>query len=182
MVSGVSLGSGSVASLLKSYYSTIDTSGDSSLSTEELAAALEESGLADDGDSASSLAAGVVDALDTDRDGALGATEFTSLGDTFGTELSSVLLSAQETADQAIADTLYSDMDTNGDGALDRDEIDSALIKGMSGTNSSDDDDDSTSAADDVLAATTSSIAGLSSRIGSAALGHLLGSLNQTDA
>jgi hypothetical protein len=94
MVSGI--GSGGAVSMLTQLYRSLDTNKDSSLTKDELLSALTGTDSASTTTDAESLASQTIDTLDSDGDGAISATEFTSFADQFDYETSSALLTAQE--------------------------------------------------------------------------------------
>jgi len=83
-----------------------------------------------DSSSTSSSISELFSSIDTDGDGQISKTEYSSFADQFATSTASALISAQEgtEADGTEASALsFEDVDANGDGAISEDELASAL-------------------------------------------------------
>jgi Ca2+-binding EF-hand superfamily protein len=136
-----SLGSSSSAATLQKFFSKADANSDSSLSKDELLGALGGTSAASDSDKLSSAVDGLIGSLDSDGNGSLSATEFSSFSSQFDYGSGSALLAAQEQASamqQQFAQNLYSSLDSDSSGGISTDELTSALTSaGRSSTDAS---------------------------------------------
>lgn len=136
-----SLGSSSSAATLQKFFSKADANSDSSLSKDELLSALGGSSAASDSEKLSSAVDGLIGSLDSDKNGSLSATEFSSFSSQFDYGSGSTLLAAQEQASamqQQFAQNLYSSLDSDSSGGISADELTSALTSaGQSSTDAS---------------------------------------------
>ncbi|KAA0576016.1 EF-hand domain-containing protein [Azospirillum sp. Sh1] len=136
-----SLGSSSSAATLQKFFSKADANSDSSLSKDELLGALGGTSAASDSDTLSSAVDSLVGSLDSDKNGSLSATEFSSFSSQFDYGSGSALLAAQEQASamqQQFAQNLYSSLDSDSSGGISADELTSALTSaGQSSTDAS---------------------------------------------
>ncbi|PGH52806.1 hypothetical protein CRT60_22955 [Azospirillum palustre] len=125
-----SLGSSNSAATLQKFFSKADADSDSALSKDELLGALGGTSAASDSGKLSSAVDGLIGSLDSDSNGSLSTTEFSSFASQFDYGSGSALLAAQEQASamqQQFAQTLYSSLDSDEDGSISQDELSSAL-------------------------------------------------------
>jgi len=133
-----SLGSSNSAATLQKFFSKADTDSDSSLSKDELLGALGGTSAASDSGKLPSAVDGLIGSLDSDSNGSLSTTEFSSFASQFDYGSGSALLAAQEQAgamQQQFAQNLYSSLDSDSSGGIGADELTSVLTSaGQSGT------------------------------------------------
>lgn len=133
-----SLGSSNSAATLQKFFSKADANSDSSLSKDELLGALGGTSAASDSGKLSSAVDGLIGSLDSDSNGSLSTTEFSSFASQFDYGSGSALLAAQEQASamqQQFAQNLYSSLDSDSSGGISADELTSVLTSaGQSGT------------------------------------------------
>lgn len=133
-----SLGSSNSAATLQKFFSKADANSDSSLSKDELLGALGGTSAASDGRKLSSAVDGLIGSLDSDGNGSLSTTEFSSFASQFDYGSGSALLVAQEQASamqQRFAQNLYSSLDSDSSGGIGADELTSVLTSaGQSST------------------------------------------------
>ncbi|CAO3353166.1 EF-hand domain-containing protein [Azospirillum melinis] len=133
-----SLGSSNSAATLQKFFSKADANSDSSLSKDELLGALGGTSAASDSGKLSSAVDGLMGSLDSDSNGSLSTTEFSSFASQFDYGSGSALLAAQEQASamqQQFAQNLYSSLDSDSSGGISTDELTSVLTSaGQSST------------------------------------------------
>lgn len=133
-----SLGSSNSAATLQKFFSKADANSDSSLSKDELLGALGGTSAASDSGKLSSAVDGLIGSLDSDSNGSLSTTEFSSFASQFDYGSGSALLAAQEQASamqQQFAQNLYSSLDSDSSGGISTDELTSVLTSaGQSST------------------------------------------------
>lgn len=133
-----SLGSSNSAATLQKFFSKADADSNSSLSKDELLGALGGTSAASDSGKLSSAADGLIGSLDSDGNGSLSTTEFSSFASQFDYGSGSALLAAQEQASamqQRFAQNLYSSLDSDSSGGIGADELTSVLTSaGQSST------------------------------------------------
>ncbi|WP_377808442.1 EF-hand domain-containing protein [Azospirillum sp. A29] len=133
-----SLGSSNSAATLQKFFSKADADSDSSLSKDELLGALGGTSAAFDSGKLSSAVDGLIGSLDSDSNGSLSTTEFSSFASQFDYGSGSTLLAAQEQASamqQQFAQNLYSSLDSDSSGGISTDELTSVLTSaGQSST------------------------------------------------
>lgn len=133
-----SLGSSNSAATLQKFFSKADADSDSSLSKDELLGALGGTSAASDSGKLSSAVDGLIGSLDSDSNGSLSTTEFSSFASQFDYGSGSALLAAQEQASamqQQFAQNLYSSLDSDSSGGISTDELTSVLTSaGQSST------------------------------------------------
>lgn len=133
-----SLGSSNSAATLQKFFSKADADSDSSLSKDELLGALGGTSAASDSGKLSSAVDGLIGSLDSDSNGSLSTTEFSSFASQFDYGSGSALLAAQEQASamqQQFAQTLYSSLDSDSSGGISTNELTSVLTSaGQSST------------------------------------------------
>lgn len=136
-----SLGSSNSTATLQKFFSKADANSDSSLSKDELLGALGGTSAASDSGKLSSAVDGLIGSLDSDNNGSLSTTEFSSFASQFDYGSGSALLAAQEQASamqQQFAQNLYSSLDSDSSGGISADELTSALTSaGQSSTDAS---------------------------------------------
>ncbi|WP_376957638.1 EF-hand domain-containing protein [Azospirillum sp. A26] len=133
-----SLGSSNSTATLQKFFSKADADSDSSLSKDELLGALGGTSAASDSGKLSSAVDGLIGSLDSDSNGSLSTTEFSSFASQFDYGSGSALLAAQEQASamqQQFAQNLYSSLDSDSSGGISTDELTSVLTSaGQSST------------------------------------------------
>ncbi|WP_395459000.1 EF-hand domain-containing protein [Azospirillum melinis] len=133
-----SLGSSNSTATLQKFFSKADANSDSSLSKDELLGALGGTSAASDSGKLSSAVDGLIGSLDSDSNGSLSTTEFSSFASQFDYGSGSALLAAQEQASamqQQFAQNLYSSLDSDSSGGISTDELTSVLTSaGQSNT------------------------------------------------
>jgi Ca2+-binding EF-hand superfamily protein len=134
-----SYGSSGTTSMLQKFFSKADANSDSSLSKDELVSALSKSDktTSASGGKLSSAVDDLVSSLDSDSNGSLSSTEFSSFASQFDYSNSSTLLAAQEASSQQRFQSFYSSLDSDSSGGVSQDELSSAVSSYLSSSGQS---------------------------------------------
>lgn len=125
-----SYGGNSAAQWRQQMFSKTDTNSDSSLSKDELLAALQDAPQGKDGEDASTMVEKMFADMDTDQDGNISQSEYSSFQPQFDASTASTLLSAQEEPpERPSAEDMMAETDANGDGVISKDELATVLQK-----------------------------------------------------
>jgi Ca2+-binding EF-hand superfamily protein len=131
-----------LSKLAADQFSTIDTSGDGSITEDELKAALDQLASADGTSGTGSVsddqAAKIFKKIDTDGDGKISATEWSA----FQQKVQS--FQQQQASVAALASKAFSDADTDGNGSISQDEFKALLAQTSSAKDTSATDDKAT--------------------------------------
>lgn len=135
-----SLGSsGGSAAQWRQMFSSVDSNSDSSLSMDELLSALQSTSQGQNDKNVSSLTEALFSAMDSDEDGAVTASEFSSFGAKFSAETAGALLMAQQQPPpRPNAEDMMAETDADGDGSISKDELAAVLEQKAGGRGSVD--------------------------------------------
>lgn len=123
-----SYGASDAAQWRQQMFNKTDANGDSSLSKDELLAALEDAPKGKDGEDASAMAEKMFADMDTDQDGTISQSEYSSFQPKFDSSTASTLLSAQEgPPERPSAEDMMAETDADGDGVISKDELATVL-------------------------------------------------------
>lgn len=126
-----SYGGSGTAQWQQKLFSKADSNSDSALSKDELLEALKNGPKGKNGEDASAVAEKMFSAMDSDGDGSVTQSEFTTFQSKMSASNASTLLAAQEDQrpDRPSAEDMMAETDTNGDGSISKDELAAVLEK-----------------------------------------------------